>query len=428
MYCLQGGASGTDIYMIIFQVMHLWTWGAAVSAAAINGAGAATYSGMIFAMYVVAALLDFSGVLTRTLLINVGSLPFGGSLTWNTFEIVNVLLTGALILVDVAGLLALSMMLGSMNQHKRKVMLAIDEMGRRSKRPVINLYDQMRRVPELLRFSREQHRQLIIAQFYLFIVFFLFYDLGLAINNTFRQLYWFQVLSAFMWTFGYALAEGVHSTVYLWFYFGLIAADCTGSIIGQIWRTVILSECVTNSGFSVDCGWLFWAGWLTILLVMIEIVLDVYLGFLVYVVVQQTKVDQNRIKHWKQEALPERIRVSHFKAEPGLEEFFIAEPESSRGSIPVRRQPSARQPMPRELVQAMMPPAAQAPYRLPAPPAPSVMQKYEYADAQLRPSLSEFSLSSATSDTRQQQRRRILVQNSQAQGLLTPEPIDKKLV
>jgi len=144
--------------------MHVWTWGAAVSAAAITGAGAATYCGMIFAMYVVAALLDFAGVLTRTLLINIGSFPFGGSITWNTFEIVNVLLTGALILVDVAGLLALTMVLGSMNQHRRKVMLAVDEMGRRSKRPVINLYDQMRRVPELLRFSREQHRQLVVIQ------------------------------------------------------------------------------------------------------------------------------------------------------------------------------------------------------------------------------------------------------------------------
>ncbi len=145
-------------------MLHLWTWGAAVSSAATAAAGAATYAGMTFALYVVATLLDFSGILTRTLLINVGSLPFGGSLTWDTLEIVSVSLTMLLLFVDVGALLVLSMLLSAMNQHRLKVRLAVEEMGRRNKRPVLDLYDQMRRVPELLRFSREQHRQLVIIQ------------------------------------------------------------------------------------------------------------------------------------------------------------------------------------------------------------------------------------------------------------------------
>jgi len=234
-----------------------------------------------------------------------------------------------------------------------------------------------------------------------------------------------------MWTFGYALAEGAHSMVYLWFYFALIAADCTGSVVAQVWRTVILSDCVADPNFSVDCGWLFWAGWLTILLVMVEIVLDVYLGFLVYVAIQQTKVDRDRIKRWKQEALPERIRVSHFRAEPGLDEFFSGEPLSEQLQKPaaVRRTQAARQQMPRGLVQAMMPPAAYAQPPPPRyrPPAPSVMQKYEYAEAHLPPPpLSELPLpATSSSATRQQQRRRVL--GGQATGPLAPTPLDKKL-
>lgn len=208
---------------------------------------------------------------------------------------------------------------------------------------------------------------------------FLFFDLGLVVNTTFQQLYWAQVVAGFLWPFGYALAEGVHNYAYLWFYLFLLCLDCAGSIFAQVWRTVLLSSC-TAAGSGTSCTWFLWAGWITFLVVMVEIVLDVYLLFLVYVAIRQTQRDRARVQEWKNEALPERIRM--VPVPMGVLERLFASPSQpllpppgsaqdddddddnpdDRPRIPMSQYAVAagrqQQQLPRNVAQAMMPPAA----------------------------------------------------------------------
>lgn len=155
---LDGGAQGWDVWMMIFQVLHMWSWALALSAPAVTDAGSLTYLGMTFATYVLAWILDFAGILTRVILVQTGFLD------WTTFEIVVIVLVVIYNLVDAFALLFVAQDLSPLVQHRRKVQVALHEIGRRSKQPVLDLYDQLRRVPEVLRFSREQHRQLVILQ------------------------------------------------------------------------------------------------------------------------------------------------------------------------------------------------------------------------------------------------------------------------
>lgn len=312
---LDGGATGWDCWVLIFQVLHMWSWAMALSGPAISDAGSVTYLGMTFAVYVLATVLDMAGVVTRVGLVQTGLL------SWNTFEIVCLCLTILLVIVDAGALLFVSMLSAPVVAHRRKLQVALGEIGRRSRQPIVDLYDQLRRVPETLRFSREQHRQLVLLQFILWIALAIFFFLGLTLNTTFQQLYWAQIVAGFLWPFGYALAEGVHNYAYLWFYLALISLDAAGSIFAQVWRAILLGDCIGTS--STGCSWFSWAGWLTFLLVMAEIVLDVYLLFLVYVAIRQTQRDRARVEAWKREALPERIRLNPI---PGgvLEQIFAS--------------------------------------------------------------------------------------------------------
>jgi hypothetical protein len=155
---------------------------------------------------------------------------------------------------------------------------------------------------------------------------------------------------------------------------------------------------------------------------MIELVLDVYLGFLVYVAIRQTIVDRRRIQQWKREALPERIRLARFQSEPGaLEQVFNSDGLEADLQKPIPH----KRPLPRGLVQAMMPPGAQEQTprrqrptsRAPMyPPTPSVMQKIlqepeptHFSQAQAPPPLSTLPLPASgqsTALTAKQQRRR----------------------
>lgn len=319
------GATSWDIYLLIFQTFHLVNWVAAFSLPAAVDGGAAAFVRMTFLMFTLQWVLDFAAVITRMML------GLYGVTDWGLLQKVNLGLVCAFLLAGmIAGVLC-SMVSGTMNQQVLSIRAALDQLG--SENNTADAYDQWRRVPEALRFAREQHRSLGMFQLYLCIVFVVFYCLGFYVNRDFQLLYWAQSLGALFWVLSYAVAEGVHHRYYLWTHLALLALDATASLVAACWRLAIVSSCagVTTSGILTnDCGWILWPCWFAILLGLGECMLSVFALFLIAVVIKTSRTDQLRVGALKAIFFPERV-TWYFS--PAIRHVFPPSPPSSSPTL-----------------------------------------------------------------------------------------------
>lgn len=299
---VEGGATGWDIYLMIFQVFHVWSWVCAASMPpAAAEAGASSFVRMTFVVYVVAFIVDVVGLVLRFFLGLYGILSFG------LLEKVCLGLVVGFVAIDIIVIILVSMAAGVIDAQQRSIRLILEQVGRENN--MINAWDQWRKVPDALRFGREQQRMLGLLQFYVFVLFFVFYCLGFTIDTTFTWLYYLQVLEGFLWVFAYATAEGVHSTPYLGSFLFFTGLDGVASIVASAWRFFLVGECGLQTGTN-SCGWIYWLAWFIVVLGLVEVAFDIYSVFLTAVILLQTRVDKRRVAALKRIYFPERVTFS----------------------------------------------------------------------------------------------------------------------